>query len=116
MHTHSPTPPPTHTIPLQLRVWSRVLSQDDVKRNMWRERPDTEDGLAALYIFDADGIKDAGGGGSVVAVATDRSRERRLALNFCLPVSRAWRVGSPACRRAAGGSSLLFHYNRAPAF
>lgn len=38
--------------PLQLRVWGRVVTQDEVKRNMWRARPESEEGLAALYLFD----------------------------------------------------------------
>lgn len=49
----------------QLRVWNKVLSVDDVKRNMWRDRPDSDEGLVALYIFDGEGVKvvnsDAGG-------------------------------------------------------
>lgn len=53
-----------------LRIWDRVLSNDDVKRNMMRERPDSETGLVAMYIFDAEGVKDATNG---EPVALDRT-------------------------------------------
>lgn len=55
-----------------LRIWDRVLSADDVKRNMVRERPDSEAGLVGLYIFDAEGAKASAAG---EPVATDRSGE-----------------------------------------
>ena len=58
-------------------MWGRVLSQDEVNLNMWRERPESEEGLSALYIFGADGIKGADAAGGTAAVALDRSRERR---------------------------------------
>jgi len=34
-----------------LRVWNKVLSQDDIKKNMFRDRPEGEEGLVALYVF-----------------------------------------------------------------
>jgi hypothetical protein len=55
-----------------LRIWDRVLSADDIKRNMMRERPDSEAGLVGLYIFDAEGAKATAAG---EPVATDRSGE-----------------------------------------
>jgi hypothetical protein len=45
-----------------LRVWDRVRSQEDIKKNMFRERPESEEGLALLYIFNAAGIKPAENG------------------------------------------------------
>jgi hypothetical protein len=54
-------------------VWRRALSADDVKRNLWRERPDTEDGLAALYIFDGEGVKSVGGANPDQMIAVDRT-------------------------------------------
>jgi hypothetical protein len=55
-----------------------VLGADDIKRNMFRDRPDTEEGLAALYIFDADGVKSVkAADSSDMLVATDRSGARR---------------------------------------
>ncbi|WIA11894.1 hypothetical protein OEZ85_011978 [Tetradesmus obliquus] len=56
-----------------LRIWDRVLSADDVKRNMVRERPDSEAGLVGLYIFDAEGAKASAAG---EPVATDRSANK----------------------------------------
>lgn len=55
-----------------LRIWNRVLSGDEIKRNMMRERPDSESGLVGLYIFDAEGVKNAQNG---EPVASDRSSE-----------------------------------------
>jgi hypothetical protein len=55
-----------------LRIWDRVLTGDEVKRNMLRERPESESGLVGLYIFDNDGVKEAQNG---EPVATDRSSE-----------------------------------------
>jgi hypothetical protein len=55
-----------------LRIWDRVLSGDDIKRNMMRERPDSEAGLVGLFIFDAEGAKATAAG---EPVATDRSGE-----------------------------------------
>lgn len=46
-----------------------VAMHAQVLRNMGRGRPDTTDDLAALYVFDADGVRQEGGG---VAVAIDR--------------------------------------------
>ncbi|GBF95915.1 hypothetical protein Rsub_08038, partial [Raphidocelis subcapitata] len=56
-----------------LRVWRRALSGDEVKRNMWRDRPDTEEGLAALYIFDGEGVKSLGGANPDQMIAVDRT-------------------------------------------
>lgn len=55
-----------------LRIWDRVLSGEEVKRNMLRERPDSESGLVGLYIFDGEGVKTAQNG---EPVAMDRSGE-----------------------------------------
>lgn len=55
-----------------LRVWNRVLNSDEIKRNMLRERPESESGLVGLYIFDSEGVKNAQNG---EPVATDRSGE-----------------------------------------
>lgn len=54
-----------------LRIWDRVLSADDIKRNMMRERPDSESGLAALYLFGSDSQTSASG----EEVAIDHSGE-----------------------------------------
>ncbi|KAI8473932.1 MAG: concanavalin A-like lectin/glucanase [Monoraphidium minutum] len=54
-----------------LRVWSRALGQDEIRRNMWRGRPDSEEGLAALYIFDSEGVR--AGGDAAAPVALDRT-------------------------------------------
>lgn len=56
-----------------LRIWDRVLSEDDIQRNMVRERPDTEAGLVAMYIFDTEGVKEAANGD---AVALDRTANK----------------------------------------
>eukprot|EP00879_Flechtneria_rotunda_P000467 GHRR01000568.1.p1 GENE.GHRR01000568.1~~GHRR01000568.1.p1 ORF type:complete len:1094 (+),score=373.48 GHRR01000568.1:402-3284(+) len=56
-----------------LRIWDRVVSADYIKRNMMRERPDTEAGLVALYIFDVEGIKEASNG---ELVAMDRTAKK----------------------------------------
>ncbi|KAI8469316.1 MAG: concanavalin A-like lectin/glucanase domain-containing protein [Monoraphidium minutum] len=71
-----------------LRVWNRVLSQDDVKRNMWRDRPDGEEGLVALYIFDSEGIRAAGSGSpGEMTVAVDRTpNQNHLQLRANPPV------------------------------
>jgi hypothetical protein len=53
-----------------LRIWDRVLSGDEVRRNMMRDRPDTENGLVGLYIFDREGVKTAQNG---EPVAMDRA-------------------------------------------
>lgn len=55
-----------------LRIWDRVLSGEDIKRNMLRDRPDSENGLVALYIFDAEGVKEAANG---EPLALDRTGE-----------------------------------------
>jgi len=52
-----------------VRVWSRALSQDDVRRNMFREAPESTEGLAALYVFDAAGVAST----ALAPVALDRS-------------------------------------------
>jgi hypothetical protein len=49
-----------------------VLTADEVKRNMLRERPESESGLVGLYIFDNEGVKAAQNG---EPVAMDRSSE-----------------------------------------
>jgi hypothetical protein len=53
-----------------LRIWNRVLSGEEIKRNMMRERPESESGLVGLYIFDSEGVKNAQNG---EPVALDRS-------------------------------------------
>lgn len=58
-----------------LRIWNRVLSSDDIKRNMMRERPESESGLVGLYIFDNEGVKTATNG---EPVALDRSGEHSM--------------------------------------
>jgi len=40
---------------------------------MWRDRPDSEDGLVALYIFDSEGVKSVKNGEVEALVAVDRS-------------------------------------------
>lgn len=49
-----------------------MLTADEVKRNMLRERPESESGLVGLYIFDNEGVKAAQNG---EPVAMDRSSE-----------------------------------------
>ncbi|KIY95455.1 hypothetical protein MNEG_12507, partial [Monoraphidium neglectum] len=86
-----PDPIPPYA-PRQLRVWGRVLTQDDVRRNMWRNRPDNEEGLAALYVFDTEGVKAVGAeGGADALVAVDRT-DGRLAD----PAGRGRRSEAPA--------------------
>jgi hypothetical protein len=48
-----------------LRIWDRALTNDEVKKNMMRERPESDGGLLGLYIFDAEGVKDTANGESV---------------------------------------------------
>jgi hypothetical protein len=66
-----------------------VLSLDEVKRNMWRDRPDSEEGLAALYIFDGEGVKSVKNGDLETTVAVDRSG----AFWRQMGVSRGFRAG-----------------------
>lgn len=40
-----------------LRIWDVVRDRDQIARNMLRDRPDTSEGLLALYTFGAEGIK-----------------------------------------------------------
>jgi hypothetical protein len=61
-----------------LRIWSRVLSGDEVRRNMMRDRPDTENSLVGLYIFDNEGVKTAQNG---EPVAMDRSGKELVSLH-----------------------------------
>lgn len=69
-----------------LRIWDRVLSKDDISRNMLRERPDTETGLVAMYIFDAEGIKESANGDPL---ALDRTG------GHCVCLRRPVCVGMP---------------------
>jgi hypothetical protein len=55
---------------LFLLLASNLLESTQVRRNMMRERPESEAGLTALYIFDAEGVKAAQNG---EPVALDRS-------------------------------------------
>ncbi|KAI8469144.1 MAG: concanavalin A-like lectin/glucanase domain-containing protein [Monoraphidium minutum] len=64
------------------------MAVDDVKRNMWRDRPDGEEGLVALYIFDSEGIRAAGSGSpGEMTVAVDRTpNQNHLQLRANPPV------------------------------
>lgn len=102
-HTHQRMGTHTSLHPrLQLRVWGRVLSQDEVKRNMWRERPDTEEGLAALYIFDAEGIKDAAGNTASTASGPQAGEALSAVDRTCEPAGV--RAFSARGRGAAAGA------------
>lgn len=38
-------------------MWRTVRTQDEIKRNMMRENPDSDNGLAALFIFDGASVR-----------------------------------------------------------
>ena len=103
-HDHRSQPQQTHKkrktthTQKQLRVWSRVLSPDEIRKNMLRERPESDNGLAALYIFDNDGVKafkgDNGAGDQLLAM--DRTGEKRKSQQA---------VGSAFCCMTAGSGA-----------
>jgi hypothetical protein len=51
---------------------------------MWRDRPDNEEGLAALYVFDTEGVKAVGAeGGADALVAVDRTGGAAAMMGSC---------------------------------
>lgn len=87
-----------------LRIWNRVLTGEEIKRNMMRERPESESGLVGLYIFDSEGVKNAQNG---EPVALDRSSE--CAGLFSVPQAGLWTI---FLRGPAAQGHLLYRWFR----
>lgn len=92
-----------------LRIWDRVLTADEVKRNMLRERPESESGLVGLYIFDNDGVKTAQNG---EPVAMDRSSESQGSLSSLAAAAGAGVSSWLLVLGSYAGWVLLFHDKR----
>lgn len=92
-----------------LRIWNRVLTGEEIKRNMMRERPESESGLVGLYIFDSEGVKNAQNG---EPVALDRSSE--CAGLFSVLQAGYSRLGCGLCflHGAAAQGHLLYRWFR----
>ncbi len=105
-----------------VRVWGRVLTPDEVRRQMGKARPDAGlDDLAALYVFDQAGVKPAEGGGQLVldrcAPAFSCRKGSRHHTRLARPEER-WRSRLPrACvwcccpRRSGSGNHLALRSN-----
>ncbi|MEW5305376.1 MAG: hypothetical protein WDW36_007919 [Sanguina aurantia] len=98
-----------------VRIWTRALPEDEVRRSMVRERPESQDGLAGLYIFTTDGVAEAEGGGLMALDTSGAGNHLQLRSNTPLyvystaPLTNSEGVLVPPPKPGAGGYSLALH-------